>query len=186
MVEYSLVISGVVVVSIASLNYLTEQSTESMDNSADCVSTRPPPVSCQVRAVTTTTATTTPGVTTTIAPELTTTTTAPPVSVVQLGTPGFDHTVSPWTVTPIVEVRTDPGTGFVPVEGAVVTFQFTTFSPNGNQTTVASCTTSASGQCTWTEPAAYTDGTAIEITVVSIDSDPPVSTIPGSITVPGP
>ncbi len=55
LVEYSLIIALVSVPSIGAVNFLTKQAKNETNNQADCISTRPPPASCQVRPVTTTT-----------------------------------------------------------------------------------------------------------------------------------
>lgn len=83
LVEYAVVLSVLVIALIPAIDALENTSSAEVNNEFDCVSQRPPPESCQARAlaITTTTAptttTTAPAVTTTTAPAATTTTAAP-------------------------------------------------------------------------------------------------------------
>jgi Flp pilus assembly pilin Flp len=53
LVEYALIVALVVAASSGAIQFLTDQSEAEVATQADCVSTRPPPPSCQPRAVTT-------------------------------------------------------------------------------------------------------------------------------------
>jgi hypothetical protein len=55
MVEYALVVALIVSVSATAIQGLTDASEDEVANEMDCVSTRPPPPSCQLRSVATTT-----------------------------------------------------------------------------------------------------------------------------------
>jgi len=77
LIEYALALSLFVFVSIGALEMLEDSTREEVANEFDCVSERPPPPSCQLRAVTTTTSTTTTTTTTTEVPVDTTTSSVP-------------------------------------------------------------------------------------------------------------
>jgi hypothetical protein len=49
-VEYALALALLVVACIGSLQYLEDETGEEVDNQAECISTRPPPPSCQIPA----------------------------------------------------------------------------------------------------------------------------------------
>ena len=183
LVEYALILAFVVVGSIGAINYLTAEGDDQIENSADCVSERPPPPSCQIRAVTTTSATTSPLPSTTLPP---TTTTVPPSSqataLIISPNPTPAQVIASLTLT-----TTEPdGEGqpvVVGVAGAVVYFDIVTTAPGGNQVTTATCTSAADGSCSMTTALPYSDATSFEIRVVRIDSNPPVTTLPAGVVV---
>lgn len=107
LVEYSLIIALVVVPSIGAMNYLTKQANKETNNQADCISTRPPPPSCQVRPVTTTTTAGDPATSTTSTPS----STVPPSSTTSSTT---SSTVSPSSTTSTVPPSTAPPTTVPP------------------------------------------------------------------------
>lgn len=92
LVEYSLIVALVVVPSIGAMNYLTGKAKNETNNQADCISTRPPPPSCQVRPLTTTTTD----------PSVSTVSTVPPSSVTS-STTEPPSTVPPSTEPPSTE-----------------------------------------------------------------------------------
>lgn len=121
LVEYSLILAVVVVVAVGAIQYMSDRGSDEVVSEADCVSTRPPPESCQRAAVTTvttvtpssttstvaptstitttsTTSTTTTSTTTTTAPP-TTTTTAPPTTTTTTAPPTTTTTTRPPTTT---------------------------------------------------------------------------------------
>ncbi len=72
LVEYALVLVALVVGLLVVLASLEDQSRAEVTNEFDCISDRPPPVSCQKRPITTTTASTITATTVTTLPASTT------------------------------------------------------------------------------------------------------------------
>lgn len=105
-VEYSLLVAAVVVVSLGAIQNLQDNSEAEVANEFDCVSERPPPPTCQKRAVTTTTSTTISATTSTTAPVETTTTTEVSTTTTTVATtttlPGATTTTAAPAVTTAV------------------------------------------------------------------------------------
>lgn len=164
-VEYALLIAVFASVGIGASKYLTDNANRQVSNQADCVSTRPPPPSCQVRALSGTTTTTNPATTTT------TTTTPPPPAA------------ATWNVTktavggyPTVNISVTLRSGTNPVPGATIQFNITYYAPGlsapGYRTQPATCVTNASGVCTVSFQSPFNDTTKMVTTMVSVDSNP--------------
>src|SRR5262245_14797153 len=78
-VEYALVVTFLVASSAVAVNYLRTGLSSEVDNTADCVQSRPPVGECQIEIATTTTSTTlAPTTSTTSGPTSTTTCPPPP------------------------------------------------------------------------------------------------------------
>lgn len=186
LVEYSLVVAVLLVPSVAAISWLTTQSGKETNAQADCVSMRPPPVSCQAKSITTTTSTTAPPptTTTTIAGP-TTTTTAPPTTTTTaapVGSATWNTTASTYTggstrrITLQVDLKSNPGNVNLP--DAIVSFKMT-ITPGG-YSFAASCTSNAAGTCigTFDVPAGVT---SVSGEVVRIESVPATSTLPTNV-----
>lgn len=100
LVEYALVLGLLLFASFGAIRYLDRESTAEVDRQADCIATRPPPPSCQPRAVSTTT--TLVGTPTS---NPTTTTVAPiPAASWELLLPSVDTGEGQWTATVLFSV----------------------------------------------------------------------------------
>jgi hypothetical protein len=174
MVEYALVVALLVVVSVGALQVLSDASGDEVANEMDCVSTRPPPPSCQLRAVSTTT--TDPSATTSsTVPPSTSSTTLPPTAMAWTGQSIVDGTT--WRAEADV-VLTNEGN---PVAGATVTIRVIVTAPQIPVTYEISCVTDAAGTCaasfTVPEDLGVTI-TAVRFRVVDVDSPQPVDDPP--------
>jgi hypothetical protein len=140
MVEYALVLVLFVLAGVASIKFLERVSGEEVDNQANCIETRPPPVSCQILAVTTTT-TAPPD------PSTTSTTVALPPPL-QLGFVNSQAVADPsapagWYAELEVEVSDTEG----PIEGSSVRVGLLVTNPAGSQPFYSNCLTLADGRC---------------------------------------
>lgn len=177
LVEYSLVLSALVVVSIPAAQWITEEGSAEVANQASCVSQRPPPSSCLIPAITTSTATVPPSITTTTAGIPTTTAPPPPPSAAAWGTATATRTSSTsWYVNAPISV-TNSGT---PVAGAVVQVRIQIVTPAAG-TFYSTCVTDPAGACTinWVVP--ITNATQVRLTPTQITAYPPVTTLPSSL-----
>lgn len=198
MVEYALIMSSLVVVSIGAVQFLEDRATSESRNQADCIAERPPRASCQIPAITTTTTVaTTPTSATSVPPctlpcattSSTTTTTAPPPppntadwdqgSTDWTGDvdPPFSQSVSngngTWDATAIVGVHSAGGAA---APGATVRVKWT--APDLPFPQYQTCTTGGDGSCSFTITLPDSSDTATA-EVVQITSDPPVAGLPG-------
>lgn len=176
--EYALLVVLVVGASAGAIRSLSDASEDEVANEMDCVSTRPPPPSCQVRAVTTTT--TDPSATTssTEPPSTSSTTTLPPTD---MGWTGTAVTVGgTWRADAAISLTN----GGEPVEGATVTIRVVITEPQIPVTYEISCTTDAAGQCTasFTVPTDLgAPVTGVRFSVLDVTSPQPVETPPGDL-----
>lgn len=199
MVEYALIMSSLVVVSLGAVQFLQDRATDESQNQADCIAERPPRASCQIPAITTTSTPSTVVTTATTgwtgtAPttgSTTTTTTAPPpdpnTATWDDPTPNWAGDPDPpisqsvavgggnWTATAIIGVRT-PTDG--PAPGAQVRVKWT--APGMPLPQYQTCTTGGDGICTFTFTLGSTSASALA-TVVQIISNPPVESLPGPL-----
>lgn len=170
LIEYVLVFTSLVLVTAAGAKYLQANANQQVSMQANCISTRPPPASCQVRAISTTT---------TLVPPPTTATTAPPppseASWTSLSWPAATGLAG------TLKVTTSAGS---PIQGAQV-FLKVTCTPSGN-VLWPTAFTDASGNIT-ISPSGYnscpTSDTSAVVMVVRIDSSPGVSPLPSDQTV---
>ena len=168
LVEYALALAALCVAIIGGVELLTDAGRDELANQANCVETRPPPVSCQIRAITTstssgpvstaapTTTSTAPATTTTAAPTTTTTastttTTAPAPTTTtttttttvrysfQASASGANQNANQWRAT--VTVTAAPSTTGT-TSGV--------FRPNGTGTAVAFTCAWSAGSCRFT------------------------------------
>ncbi len=165
LVEYALVVSLLLVVSVGAIQGLEDNTEAEVANDFDCVSDRPPPPSCQRFALTTTTtevidattstteATTTTTEATTTTTEATTTTTAAPVPAPTTASWDLEHEHRGrggdrrWELAGEFRVRNNTG---VSVADRVVTFVIERRngnSNNGTQVASGSCKTDSQGAC---------------------------------------
>jgi Flp pilus assembly pilin Flp len=177
LVEYALIVALIVVPTIGAASYLTTQAKTQTVNQANCISTRPPPASCQIRAITTTTSTVPASTTTTTAPPPTSSTTAPPAGTAAWNVAASTFNSGTRVITLNLTVKANPGN--TPVAGAIVIFRMT-ITPGG-QSFAASCTSDASGVCVATWPVGV-GVTQVVGTVDSIQSTPATSIVPGALT----
>jgi hypothetical protein len=188
MVEYALVVALIVSVSATAIQGLTDASEDEVANEMDCVSTRPPPPSCQLRSVATTT--TDPSATTSssIPPTTTsstTTTTAPPPSIMTWS--GVATVVGTQWMAEATPVITQDGQ---PVEGATVRVRVSITNPFLPITEEISCVTDSSGTCvlSYTVPE---DDLGVEIsqirfTVLDVEAPVAVDDPPNDLQYPKP
>jgi Flp pilus assembly pilin Flp len=141
LVEYALAVTAICLAITGAANVLTNAGTNELANQANCVQTRPPPPSCQIRAITTTTgsgpvSTAIPTTSTTAAP--TTTTTIAPTTTTLAPT---TTTLAPTTTTAVVTTTTAaPTTTTSPSTVGTVTFAASSTNQGGNGTWGASIT----------------------------------------------
>jgi Flp pilus assembly pilin Flp len=178
MTEYAVVAALLLVVSIGAIKFLQAGANKQINLQADCVSTRPPPVSCQVPAIQTTT-------TVSVAP---TTPTVPPASGTSSFNTGATYSAATGAVSTSVTVKTGAG---VVMPGATVTVHWTASgcSLSGYAGPV---TTDAAGRATFTtiqlpaSPPATCTGLTISVT--RIDPNPSgttqVVTLPSNQVLP--
>lgn len=194
LVEYALVVALLVVGAIGAIQFLQREGSAEVAAQADCVSTRPPPPSCQIRAVTTSTTrdpssptTTTggsggtgnpnpdeepdPGSTTSTTSATTTTSTStsttapvPRPAGVRLAATGQNWWFT-WGLRARATVEDQFGD---PYQGAVVLFRW---SSAGGGTGTGSCTTDGNGVCTVDLPTSggiswFTSSVVVEVTTV--------------------
>jgi hypothetical protein len=177
-------VAVIVVVGITAGQALTDASEDEVANEMDCVSMRPPPPSCQLRAVSTTT--TDPSATTssTIPPPTTTTTTPPPPT--DMTWTGVASTSgSTWRADATITLSS----GGSPVAGATVTIRVTITEPQIPVTYEISCTTDGSGTCVASFVVPDNLGVTIDevqFEVIDVDSPQPVVTPPGDLIFPRP
>ncbi len=199
MVEYALIMSSLVVVSLGAVQFLQDRATDESLNQADCIAERPPTASCQIRAITTTSTPSTVVTTATTggtgtAPSTgstTTTTTIPPpdpnLAVWDDPSPNWSGDADPplsqsttgpggsWDATAIIGVRSPTDD---PAVGVQVRVKWT--APGLPLPQYQTCTTGADGSCTFTFTLDSSVTSALA-TVVQIISDPPVDSIPGPL-----
>jgi hypothetical protein len=194
LVEYALITSLLVVVSIGAIDYLTDESTEETQQQADCISTRPPPVSCQIPTAAVTTTAPPPG----SPPPPPPTPPPPPIpppppSGATAGTPpppAPGPAPGSWTITsPEITVMSGDDPPF-PLSGAVIEFTVEIEDPlnPGSWSVVATgtCTTDASGSCA-SDPFEILAGNytppivSARITVSDIQSTPAVASLPAPV-----
>lgn len=189
LVEYATVSALLLVVSLGALQFVGDSASEQAQSEANCISTRPPPDSCQVPTAALPTSTTTVPVSTT-STSSTTPSTIP--STVPLGSSSFtDVTLSDPDFlggrTLDVNVSVVDAVG-APVAGAIVTFEirysdqddapYDPIIPIEQKT----CTTDVTGTCNPPITFDIPGGEGIqyvEVNVVSITSTPEV-TLPAS------
>jgi Flp pilus assembly pilin Flp len=184
LVEYALIVALVAVGSIAAINFLQTASSDEVANQADCVSTRPPPASCQAAPIITTTTASTVPTTATTAPPTTPTTAATTTSTVPPNTSTWTGVATSidadfWYAEATLDVRT---AGSSPVEGAVVRVRWRLTNPVYPDQFTTECTTTAAGTCTVRFDVPYAGVLQIEARVLTIDSTPPVATLPSPLT----
>ncbi|MDE0803531.1 MAG: hypothetical protein OSA99_09425 [Acidimicrobiales bacterium] len=167
--EYALALVVLVVGSIGVFQTLEDNASAEVDNQADCISQRPPPLSCQPAALTPLDGTGggvggDPGG----------------------GAPGTTETASfqPTTVTatrasdPIFDVSVDLtilDDSSQPLEGQLVTAQVTITASSqpgrAGQSFYVSCTTDTDGLCTMAFDSRYDDVTQVSYRVIALGSD---------------
>lgn len=172
-VEYALVLSLLVVASIGAAQFLEDETADEVDNQADCLSTRPPPVSCQSEPL--------------VAAGGNNQSSSGP------GGGGGTPTSEPAIIGPTVDVATAPdGARYrvtvgvdlfedppppptIPLEGVVMTAQVTI-----SQSTVPSrigeffyvdCTTDASGHCDFDFDSRFDDVDQVSFDIVAAGID---------------
>jgi hypothetical protein len=193
-VEYALIISLLVVVSTAAINFVNDESRKEVIEQKDCVYTRPPPTGCQLKAASPTSPTTVdPTVTSAPAPSV------PPLVETEGQFAGTSTNQSfsdgTWQVTTQLTLtsETTDGTLVTPgfVEGAVVTIEWSIDQPTGISTKwYTTCVTDDQGVCVVDSGLAPAGSTQISADVISIESSPEVEpddiTGPSWTRIPGP
>lgn len=137
LVGYALVLGLLVTTAVGSITLIESASTDEINNQANCVSQRPPPVSCQPRTVTTTTTTTTPGPTTT-----TTSPIVPTPVTISVTSVTASIVLFTWQADVVVDVVDDLGN---PIAAAEISVRFQ--APPAPAETIT-CTSDATGACT--------------------------------------
>lgn len=179
LVEYALVLSLFVVVSLGAMDFLSDSADREIDNQVDCVSERPPPPECQLVAVTTST---------TLDPTPTTATTAPPVEekapvLIERGRT-FSNPGDPWWVATQVELTLESNDDvpiISPLPGVTVRARVRLVEPGSVSPPYAllpqeffiSCTTDAAGQCELRFDVPFDDVDRLHFTYTAVDSSPP-------------
>lgn len=169
--EYALLLAGIVTAAILLLQFLSTKSGDEVGNQADCLESRPPPASCQIRAVTTTTTVSPSTVTSTTVPPSTSSTTSTTIvqSSAAWATGSWEYTTSPyWRADGPITITADGQ----PVADALVTVKVTILEPASGVTQFVTCTTDAAGQCTLSYDVPYTDVTAVRFSIERVESDP--------------
>ncbi|MBI2703844.1 MAG: hypothetical protein HYX32_00925 [Actinobacteria bacterium] len=170
LVEYALLVAFFGVLSIGSGKYLTTQANSQVNNQADCVSYRPPPKECQVRALNVTTSTTNPPTTATTAGP---TTTAPPPAALNPPPSFTKKTVGGY---PTVGVSLTLRSGSGPVPGATIRFSILVYAPGmpspGYVPQTTTCTTDAAGTCNFDYPSTYNNTNKMTVTITDVTSTP--------------
>jgi Flp pilus assembly pilin Flp len=196
LVEYALGIALIVVIAIPAVSWLSNNADKETDNQAECISTRPPPASCQVRAAV-------PpapgggggeeggeggeaadpcedadgGAIPGCVPE------EPPPPPLPIGASwaGSAGTTGSlrWVDVDISLLRSDS----TPVEGAQVVLRFEITEPSDLGSFFADCTTNASGECTVRFDSPYNDVQEVLVSRQAIiNTDPPVDGLDGTLT----
>lgn len=182
-VEYALVVSLVLVGSIGAIETLGDNSRDEVNNQANCVSSRPPPVSCQLEPLVTTTTNSIP-VTMTTAP--TTSSTSTTTTVVNPSTVTITNAVSvrtgpsSWNAQATVTVLGPSGT---PIAGAVIEVEV--FVDNQGPFFL-SCVTNASGSCQLLFNVPFANATQVRFKFSKIIATPPVASLPPDLLFPNP
>lgn len=182
LVEYALIFSLFVVVSLVAIDLLTESASDEIDNQAECISDRPPPDDeCGFAPVPEEIEVPDPGESPPVS--------APPVEAarpsVAIDADGI-FVDDVWTVTFEAAltrpVSADPPMPDEPVPGATVVVRIEAHIIGGDWQTfdVTSCITGAAGTCEliFTAPA---DVDGVQFHVVNVASDPPPAELPTRI-----
>lgn len=171
-VEYALVISLLVVAALGSARFLEDETADEVDNQATCLSTRPPPVSCQSEPLVASggnnQASSGPGGGG-----------GTPVSAPASIGPTVAVATAPngplYAITVGVDLFEDPAFT-VPIEGAVMTAQITitqsSVPSKVGQFFYVDCTTDASGHCDFVFDSkfAYADQVSFDVVAAGIDT----------------
>lgn len=175
LVEYALGVAFIVLACAAAAAALDTGARGEVNNQANCVETRPPPVSCQRPALTTTTTSGNPSTTSTTVPP-----TVPPAA--DSTATSFSSVFNPapfWQGTVNYSVISQGS----PVDGAIVRVR-ATVNPSGSVFFV-NCTTGASGQCAAVFDTPFSDTQTVIFTVTDVEVPPgfATGTLPGPTTV---
>jgi Flp pilus assembly pilin Flp len=195
LVEYALGIALVVVVAIPAVNWLSGNADKETNNQAECISTRPPPASCQVRAAVPPAPDggddeggeggeaadpcedadggAIPGCVPEEPPP-------PPLPIGatwagRAGTTGSQR----WVEVDIGLSRSDS----TPVAGAQVVLRFEITEPSDLGSFFGDCTTNSAGVCTVRFDSPYSDVQEVQVSRQAIiNTDPPVDGLDGTLT----
>jgi hypothetical protein len=183
MVEYALVGSLVVVVSIGAMEFLTDSASNEVNNQAVCVSDRPPPSdvdnACQFAPV--------PADVTYPDPNIVPPTTAPIVEfpdiyTIAAGASEDEDDGTVWVlrlpVTVFVEIQEPPA----PAEGAGGIEVRARVRLNGTFEDYTACVTGPTGECTLEYGVSQGDVTSVTMLVINVASDPPPDALPSMVT----
>ncbi|MCC5951971.1 MAG: hypothetical protein JJU45_07730 [Acidimicrobiia bacterium] len=199
LVEYAVVLSLIVVVSIPATQALTDRSSQEVANQADCISTRPPPPGCQLPAIPPppdpddNTDPDDPGSDPVPNPDdcdeiddvdecevpSSVPSWAGPVTVQALPD---DVNPESWLITAEMLVVDQDG---APVEGAQVTVRFRYTGSGGSTFYFKDCVTGPSGTCSVSFDTAEAGDpnppVQVNVNAHSISSDPPADSLPGPL-----
>ncbi|MEJ5254441.1 MAG: hypothetical protein WHS89_03755 [Acidimicrobiales bacterium] len=187
--EYALIFAVLVAGTVGAFEQVSKATRSEVNNQADCVSTRPPPPSCNFRESRPTTTTTAPPPTT-VPPTVTvtsstTTTTAPPTTTTTVppANGSWASSSSGWVSPPvwygqgIIQLTA----GSTPVAGAHVIGIVRLLNPPTGQQFAVECVTDAAGRCVLRYDVSYTDVTRIELSVLSVESSYPSGSLPAAL-----
>lgn len=177
LVEYALVFSLLVVVSLGAVEFLTNQASDEINNQADCVSARPAPAACAYAPVPSDVTFPDPGFNppTTVAPNPAL---VPTFAVIP---PGRNDVTVGWAVELDVElvlpVHTDPPTDPDPMPGVRVRAEITMRDPADPTQDLAErgftdCTTGSDGLCTLRYDIPYADVDNVKVRIIGVDTTP--------------
>jgi len=141
LVEYALVLGLLLVGSFGTIQVLEQRSDDEVNRQADCISTRPPPPSCQPRTVTTLPPSSVPPTTTTTQPQV--------AGTLTFLTPRIEDLSPPdgrWDAIVDVSLQAD-GPPPSPFPGATVRVKVTITAPANPTPFFKDCVTAPDGMC---------------------------------------
>jgi hypothetical protein len=205
--EYAIVFFFLVVVTLVAVQYLDGVARQESRNQMDCVSSRPPPAECQIRAVTRPTTASEPATPPTTAPDIPfvpdddddpTTPPPPPPPPPPGDVVGFTVTgaVNPddpdpqnparWGFTASITLTKPGDPDPVPMNGSLVTFEYYGDLPAGGvtPTLTGSCVTDDAGTCQFSDlNYDFRDVGTVQMRVKTITAGRVVNGIPPPTTV---
>jgi hypothetical protein len=141
LVEYALVLGLLLVGSFGTIQVLEQRSDDEVNHQADCISTRPPPPSCQPRTVTTPPPTIVPPITTTTQPQITA-----KVTFLNPRTEDLSPPDGRWDAVVDASLQVD-GPPPSPFAGAIVRVKATIVTPANPTPFFIDCVTALDGTC---------------------------------------
>ncbi len=174
LVEYALVLTLLVVVSIAAIQSLDSAARDEVANQEECVSSRPPPATCQTLILTTSTTVVPPSTTATTQPPP-----PPPVNAATYENTRSEVSGSSWAAITTIVLTSDGA----PLPDVFVRYRAQLITPPG-PTFFVSCVTGADGRCElrFEVPDIGQPVDTVQLTADLIDSDPQVTVDPPPLT----